>query len=321
MRHRTMSSPERRLILALCACMACASLSSTSHALGRERAVEQIPELMGRILESQEEIQASESELRPLLGEQDDALQDARGRIEQSSTEAEAAEALVDYVEAYDRRAELQAEGLRSIRGPIVRMRDDARDLVRAANAVRDEAPPRENAKERRGFFEDHFQGVAQGLSALGSTLGRQEEAGIAGSVLHASWASHQKPELPLVHMGPEGALAFARRAEGLYARFQARSSQLEAERRAVRQLLDLLIQRQLSERLEGLFVVSENAGVSDLFANAGLGEDWDDLGSVVSRALGLPSDAPGGGSLGSGDSLDRLDFFAHRRHAGAREE
>jgi len=321
MPRRTCSSPGSPLRGALLLSLASFGLAASSHALGRERAVEQIPELMGRILESQEAIQASESELRPLLGEQDDALHDARSRIEESSTEAEAAEALVDYVEAYDRRAELQAEGLRAIRGPIVRMRDDARDLVRAADAARDDAVPRENAAARRSFFEDHFQGVAQGLSTLGSSLGRQEEAGIAGSVLHAGWASHEKPELPLVQMGPEGASAFARRAEGLYARFQARSSQLEAERRAVRQLLDLLIQRQLSQRLEGLFVVSEGAAVSDLFSSAALGEDWDDLGGVVSRALGLPSDAPGGTSMASSDSLDRLDFFAHRRHAGADDE
>jgi len=299
------------------------ALPPGSTALGRERAVEQIPELMGRILESQEEIQAQESQLRPLLDDQDERLGSAREAIERAGSEAEAAEALVDYVEAYDRRSELQAEGLRAIQAPIVRMRDDARALVRAAEVAQSSARQGRRpagARERKAFYQSHFQGLARGLSELAAPLGREEEAGIAASVLHAGWASHQTPELPLIEMGPEGANAFARRAEGLYARYQARASKLSAERVAVRQLLDLLIQRQLSQRLEGLFAGSEGTGVSDLFAASGMGEDWEDLGSVVGRALGLPSQG-GAVSLADHGALERLDYFAEGHHFGSEQE
>jgi hypothetical protein len=277
----------------------------------RERAIEQIPELMGRILESQEEIREREIEMTPVVEKYDGQLVAAKQGIEAAASEAEAAEALVDYVEAYASRLEAQDAGLRSIESAVVRMRADARDLMRAAElAGRAEETP----AERQTFYQGHFQGVAAGTAELATRLEREEEAATAGAVLHASWASHGALDIPLPELGPDGAIAFARKVEGLYARYQARSNQLRAERGAVRRLLDLLIERQLAQRLDSLFSGENAIGLGALLSGEGKSQDWQDLGNVVSRALGLPS----GGDyrvVRNTMSLDRLDYFARGRY------
>jgi hypothetical protein len=197
-----------------------------------ERAVELIPELMGRILDSQEEIRETESEIAPVVRRQDEQLTDAKQRIDASATEAEAAEALVDYVEAYAARLETQEEGLRAIEGPIVRMRADSRELRYAAEVA---GRGRDAPEERQSFNQDQFQGVASGMQGLAGRLGREAEAATAGSVLHDSWAAQRAFGLPIPEFGPGGADAFARKIEGLFARHQARTNQLRAERRSVR--------------------------------------------------------------------------------------
>ncbi len=102
----------------------------------RERAIEQIPELMGRILDSQEEIRERESEMTPVVARYNEKLSEAKQRIDSASSEDEAAEALVDYVEAYAARLETQEAGLRAIQPSIVRMRADARELIHAAEVA-----------------------------------------------------------------------------------------------------------------------------------------------------------------------------------------
>lgn len=283
--------------------------AASAQAGGRERAVEQIPELMGRILESQEEIRATESDLGPGVALWNERLEGARDRIERASSEGAAAEALVDYVEAYNQRLELQADGLDAIRAPIVRMHADAKQLVNAARSLGGSAEPPET---RRTFFQGHFQGLASGLSKLSRHLGREDEGQIAGSVLEAGWGSYDSPQMPLAELGPEGALAFARRTEGLFARYQARASQLDAEQVAVRRLLDLLLERQLAKRLDTLFEDGTGTVLGDLFAANGT-EDWGDLGDVVSRAIGLPGSRRDG--RGSRASLDSLEYFASGTH------
>jgi hypothetical protein len=283
---------------------------------GRERALEQIPELMGRILDSQAEIREREAELEPVVASHEVELADARRGIESAEGEQDAALALVRYVEAYAARLEAQQEGLRSIEGAVVRMRADARDLVRAADAVRGEALP--SAGERRAFLADQFQGLAAGTAELAARLDREPEAAAAGSVLHASWASQGALDLALPHLalpqlGLEGATAFARKTESLYARYQARASQLRSERRAVRRILDLLIERQLGQRLDALFADSE-PGLGALLASGARSDDWNDLGSAVGRALGLASES-GDGFAAEAGSLDRLDRFARGEH------
>jgi len=286
---------------------------------GRERALEQIPELMGRILDSQAEIRAREAELEPVVASHEVELADARRGIENAEGEQGAAEAVVRYVEAYAARLEAQEEGLRSIEHAVVRMRADARELVRAADTLRSASQP--SAEDRREFLEGHFQGVAAGTAELAGRLDREEEAAAAGSVLHASWASQGALDLPqlalpqpaLPRLGPEGATAFARKAEALYARYQARASQLRSERRTVRRLLDLLIERQLGTRLDALFADGDE-DLGTLLASGGRSEDLHDLGSAVGRALGLASD-PGGGFGPDKSSLDRLDRFARGEH------
>lgn len=286
---------------------------------GRERAMEQIPELMGRILESQEEIRERESEMTPVVERYDRQLVDAQKRIESSSSEQEGAEALVDYVEAYSGRLEAQESGLRSIESAVVRMRADARDLIRAAEAAG--SGPRESREERQSFYTDQYQGLASATGELASRLEREEEAATTGAVLHASWASQVSLEVPLPELGPEAAMGFARKVEGLYARYQARTNQLAAERRSVRRLLDMLIERQLAQRLDSLFAGGDSIGLGALLSGEGKSQDWQDLGSVVSRTLGLPS----GGGVGferRTASLEKLDFFArgaHRSEGGAR--
>jgi hypothetical protein len=181
-----------------------------------ERAVELIPELMGRILDSQEEIRETESEIAPVVRRQDEQLTDAKQRIDASATEAEAAEALVDYVEAYAARLETQEEGLRAIEGPIVRMRADSRELRYAAEVA---GRGRDAPEERQSFNQDQFQGVASGMQGLAGRLGREAEAATAGSVLHDSWAAQRAFGLPIPEFGPGGADAFARKIEGLFVR------------------------------------------------------------------------------------------------------
>ena len=56
-------------------------------ATARERAIEQIPELMGRILESQEEIRERENEMAPVVQRYDRDLIGAKRAIESASTE------------------------------------------------------------------------------------------------------------------------------------------------------------------------------------------------------------------------------------------
>jgi hypothetical protein len=277
----------------------------------RERAVEQIPELMGRILESQEEIRTRESEMTPVVRRYDERLGEARRALEAAGSEDAAAEALVDYVEAYASRLEARASGLRAIESPVVRMRADARELVQAASAL---GPAPDPPEARQRFLQEHFQGVADATGQLAQRLERGEEAATVGAVLHASWASHSALDVPLEQLGPEGALAFARKVEGLYARYQARSNQLRAERRAVRRLLDLLIERQLARRLDGLFEGGEGLGIGALLAGEGRSEDWQDLGRLVSRTLGLPAGGVATDTHTSA-SLDRLEWFARGSH------
>ena len=117
--------------LALCASLL---LPASGFARGRERAIEQIPELMGRILESQEEIREAEAEMKPVVERYDQKLVTAKHAIESSSSEQEAAEALVDYVESYAGRLEAQEAGLAAIESAVVRMRADARDLITDIN-------------------------------------------------------------------------------------------------------------------------------------------------------------------------------------------
>ncbi len=282
---------------------------------GRERALEQIPELMGRILDSQAEIRAREAELEPVVASHEVELADARRGIEGAAGEQAAAEALVRYVEAYAARLEAQEEGLRSIEFAVARMRADARELVRAADAV--QSAPRPSAGDRRALLADQFQGVAAGTAELAGRLDRKPEAAAAGSVLHASWASQGVLDLPLTRLapplGPDGATAFARKAEALTARYQARASQLRSERRAVRGILDLLIERQLGARLDALFADGD-PGLGALLASGSRSDDWHDLGSAVERALGLASESGDGFGPETG-SLDRLDRFARGEH------
>lgn len=278
----------------------------------RERAIEQIPELMGRILDSQEEIRERESEMTPVVERYNESLAASKQRIDGAASEAEAAEALVEYVEVYSARLEAQEAGLRSIEASVVRMRADARDLRDAAEAAT--ARPREDRAERRAYFQDQFQGIAAATGQLAERLERSDEAATAGAVLHASWASYGALELPVAELGPRGAAAFARKVEGLYARHQARSNQLRAERRAVRRLLDLLIERQLTQRLDSLFAGDDAVGLGVLFAGADGSKDWQDLGQVVARTLGLPSRGIGT-SRTTTASRDQLDYFARGGH------
>jgi DNA repair exonuclease SbcCD ATPase subunit len=291
--------------------LAIAGADASAASRARERAVEQIPELMGRILESQEEIREREAEMKPVVRRYEEQLGDAKGRIESASSESEAAEALVDYVEAYAARIEAQEWGLRQVESSIVRMRADARELQQAADVAGSRTEPR---AERQSFLQNQFQGIAGATSELASRLGREEEAATAGAVLHASWASLGALDVSLPELGPESAAAFTRRVEGLYARYRARSNQLHAERRSVRRLLDMLIERQLAQRLDTLFAGSDGLGLGALLSGEGKSQDWQDLGQVVSRSLGLPASGGVAAARDNGD-LDRLEYFARGEH------
>jgi hypothetical protein len=285
--------------------------SHAQAATGRERAIEQIPELMGRILESQEEIRERASELEPVVERYDAQLSTAKQEIDAAGSESQAAEALVDYVEAYSSRLEAQEAGLRAIESAVVRMRADARELMRAAEIA---VASGDKPEDRHAFFKDQFHGIAAASSVLAERLQRQDEAATTGAVLHAGWASHTGFGLELPELGRDGMLAFARKVEGLYARYQARSNQLRAERRSVRGLLDMLIERQLAQRLDSLFSNEGAIGLGGLLSGDGKSQDWQDLGQVVARTLGLPS----GGVVTdpyTSASLDRLEFFARGEH------
>ena len=186
----------------------------------------------------------------------------------------------------------------------------DARELARAA-AVAERG--REAPEVRERFYQDQFQGVASATRELAARLGRENEASTAGSVLHAGWASHGALDVPVPELGPDGAVAFARKIEGLYATHQARSNQLRAERQAVRRLLDLLIERQLARRLDQLFAGGDGGILGEVLSGDGKSEDWGDLNRVVARALDIP--AASGGLGRSNPSLDRLDYFARGAH------
>ena len=119
-----LTTRDRGPALPLVLCVGLCVLPASGRAApARERAVEQIPELMGRILESQEQIREQESEMTPVLQGYDDRLMEAKRGIDSSSSEDEAADALVAYVEAYASRIEVQEEGLRGIESALVRMR------------------------------------------------------------------------------------------------------------------------------------------------------------------------------------------------------
>ena len=66
--------------------------TSGQAAPARERAIEQIPELMGRILDSQEEIRERETEMMPVIERYNAKLSTAKTRIDASSSEQGAAE-------------------------------------------------------------------------------------------------------------------------------------------------------------------------------------------------------------------------------------
>ena len=288
--------------------------ASTSGAAtsARERAIGQIPELMGRILESQNEIRELELESGPVVTGYENELESARRRIVEAGDERDADEALVDYVENYAALLDEREELLASIGSPVARMRADARELSAAAEVV-GEAPvvPRE---ERERLAQEQYQGMATAISQLSMRLGREQEAATAGEVLRAGWDARGELELPLRELGADGARIFARRVEGLYARHQARSNQLQRERRSVQRLLDVLIERQLAQRLGRMFAGGQ--GLGDLMSAGGDSADWQDLRNVVDRVMGLPG-RPGLGSLARGESMDELEYFASGAHRG----
>lgn len=304
---------QRPLAVAALVALAFSLQLAPATAAPRERAVEQLPALMNRILESQEQIREHESRVAPIVERYDEKLTSSRKHIEEAATEDEATEALVDYVEAYNQRLEALSQALLSIRAPIARMYADARQLARAAADAKGKGPP-EAPEERRVFLQDHFQGVAAGISTLGDQLGVGEEAAVSGAVLTAGWAAASTPEMPLSKLGPEAAIIFARRTEGLYARYQARTYQLDSERVAVRQLLELLIERQLARRMDTLFTNGGESFLGGLLSGEGRTENWLDLGDVVNRALGLPSSTAGGSTFARAD-VDRLEHFARGHH------
>ena len=266
---------------------------------------------MGRILESQNEIRELESESMPVVSGYERELAEASRRIVEAREEAEADEALVDYVENYAALLDAREELLEGIGGPVARMRADARELSSAAQAAIGDAP-RVSRKERERQAQEQFQGVASGIQQLAARLGRDEEAATAGEVLRAGWDSQGVLELPLQEFGADGAKIFARRIEGLHARHQARSNQLRRERRSVQRLLDVLIERQLAWRLGQMF--SAGGGLADLMAGGGESAGWQDLTQVVTRVMGLPGRA-GLGSIGPHDSKEQLDYFARGAH------
>jgi len=315
-----MTAPRSLSVLALALALGStgAFVPSTARAVGRERAAEQIPELMGRILESQEEIREREGEYAPVVQRYNEKLIEARQRIQDAGDDEAAAAALVDYVETYTARLEAQEEGLEGIRSSVVRMRADARELVRVAERAGAGAGGDGGAEASKPFYEDQFQGVAAGTEELAARLGRESEVATTGSVLQAAWAVHGQMGIPVPDLGPESALAFARRVEGLYAQYQARANQLEAERRATRRLLDLLIERQLGQRLDALFVGGDAVGLGALLSAEGKTEDWNDLGSVVARVIGMPS--YDGDGDGRDDAYERLDYFARGVHRESRD-
>ena len=142
--------------------------AQTAGAAARERAMEEIPELMGRILESQEEIRERETELAPIMQEYEQRLTDSKEVIDHAGTDKEAAAALIDYVEAYASRLEAQQEGLRAIESSVVRMRADARQLERvAADSKRADEPK----ALRESFYQDQFQGIASATSEASSIV------------------------------------------------------------------------------------------------------------------------------------------------------
>jgi hypothetical protein len=302
---------RRAAIGALLALSLAAAPGPIASGEGRERALEEIPELMGRILDSQQEIRAREAELAPIVAGHDAELEAAKRGIEDAAGEADAVEALLGYVEAYAARLDAQEEGLRSMAGPVARMRADARELLRAAERT---SAPGAGAAAHPDLLADHFEGVAAATSALAARLGREAEAASAGEVLHATWASRGAAALPLPELRPDGAQAFARRAEALTARYQARAAQLRSERRALRGLLDLLIQRQLGSRLDALFAEGDGAGEEALLAGDQRSPSWRDLENAVARAFDLSEGSDGGLGAGPG-SLDRLDRFARGAH------
>lgn len=299
------------------ACVATAlglSLALAAPALGaspRERAVEQIPELMGRILESQEAIREREAKTRQRVADYDRRLEQKRKEIERASSEQAAAEALVDYVEAYASRLDEQKTALSDMKGSLVRMRADARELEQAAE--RAGAAERETPEERRRLLEDHYQGLGGAMRELATRLDRPQAASTAGAVLEASWASQRTLPVPVEELGPKGAARFARKVEGLYARFQARENQVRSERRNVRRLLDVLIERQLARRLDTLFAGGDELGLAAVLGGSG-SEGWSDLSRLVGRTLGLPEDG-GGGTPSDRGSMESLDFFAQGDH------
>ncbi len=301
----------RRRTLGALALFVWLAAAESAPAAGRERAVQEIPELMGRILESQEEIRQQEGRFGPIIQGYNEQLEAARGRAQQAGSEEEATAALVEYVEIYAARLDAQDEGLEAVRAALVRMRADAKELERAAATAGRRNVPVEG---RRAFFEDQFQGVAAATSALAQRLGRVDEIATTGAVLEAAWAVHGAQGISLPEMGPESAAAFARRVEGLYAQYQARANQLRVERRAVGQLLDLVIERQLGRQLDDLFAGSRSVGLGALLSTEGKSEEWNDLGQIVSRVLGMPGADEGLGG-GPDPALDRLDYFGQGLH------
>jgi len=277
----------------------------------RERAIEQIPELMGRILDAQEEIRATEASAATELQRYDRNLERTHRAIEEAGSEEAAAAALVEYIESYSARLEEQGAGLSAIQQTVMRMRGDARELARVAEVAR---VPGHTPEARRAFFADHYQGIAAATSELAGRLGRDEEAAATGSVLEASWGVQSGLAIPAPEIGAEGAIAFARKVEGLYARVQARSQQLRAERRSVRHLLDVLIERQLAKRLDTLFEGSGELSLAALLGSGADGSHWENLNELVRRTTGLP---PGDTHRGFRESpaYRRLEHFVRGDH------
>ena len=74
------------------------------------------------------------------------------------------------------------------------------------------------------------------------------------------------------------------------------------------------VFERQLAQRLDSLFAGGDSIGLGALLSGDGKSQDWQDLGSVVSRTLGLPSGA-GVGFERHTASMEKLDYFASGSH------
>jgi hypothetical protein len=286
----------------------CMVLSSSAlGAQSRERAIEEIPELVARIAEGRRQISESIESLEPVNREFDKQIEDRIEDLKNARGEDEVFTASVDVADAYEQRLRSAERGLAKIEPALVRIRVDAQALQRAIAA---EAAGSSEPIGTPMLAADQWQGLAQGFEALADGFGNTGDIDEAAFLLDMNWVPEQTPEpIPLPGGDTASVENFLEKVDFLHARFLARKRQINARRLEVRQFVSGLMRVGVEQEMAALM---EDTDLGSAFGGAGL---WRDIRTAVSHAYRGAGSITGAGSDRKTEGRRNMRRFADGEH------